>query len=138
MPDLYDAGLSFHIEAAAAAVGSVLGLDPRPWFRCPFGVGSTDPRVLSALGKARYRNVPWNVAAADWENDCTPALLEDEIITRVKAQGDGAIVLLHSWPAPTAEALPRIINRLRAAGAAFVTVDELLDTTDEALAADGA
>jgi peptidoglycan/xylan/chitin deacetylase (PgdA/CDA1 family) len=39
--------------------------------------------------------------------------------------GDGAIVLLHTWPGPTREALPAILEGLREAGVRFVTVDEL-------------
>jgi peptidoglycan/xylan/chitin deacetylase (PgdA/CDA1 family) len=41
------------------------------------------------------------------------------------AHGDGAIVLLHTWPDATAAALPGIVYRLRAAGAELVRVDQL-------------
>jgi peptidoglycan/xylan/chitin deacetylase (PgdA/CDA1 family) len=39
--------------------------------------------------------------------------------------GDGAVVLLHTWPGPTADALPTVVERVSSAGARFVTVDEL-------------
>ena len=43
----------------------------------------------------------------------------------VTARGDGAIVLLHTWPDPVAPALAEIVERLRGAGMRFVRVDEL-------------
>jgi peptidoglycan/xylan/chitin deacetylase (PgdA/CDA1 family) len=43
----------------------------------------------------------------------------------VTARGDGAIVLLHTWPDPVAPALAELVQRLRDGGATFVRVDEL-------------
>ena len=126
--DLSDAGLSADIAAGESAIRSVTGADPRPWFRCPFGTGADDPRVLDALAQAGYINVHWDVAASDWEDECQAAPLENAIVEQAMKRGDGAIVLLHSWPAPTADALPGMINRLRAAGFRFVSVDAILDS----------
>ena len=50
------------------------------------------------------------------------------------AFGDGAIVLLHSWAASAAEALPGIVEGLRSAGARFVTMAELGDRDPAATA----
>ena len=41
----------------------------------------------------------------------------------------GDIVLMHTWPDKTVEAMPEIIARLRAKGLRFVTVSELLALT---------
>jgi peptidoglycan/xylan/chitin deacetylase (PgdA/CDA1 family) len=41
------------------------------------------------------------------------------------AHGDGTLVLLHTWPAPTADALPGIVDRLSDRGARFVTLEEI-------------
>ncbi len=35
------------VRAAERAIIATTGIDPRPWFRCPFGAGSDDPRVLA-------------------------------------------------------------------------------------------
>jgi peptidoglycan/xylan/chitin deacetylase (PgdA/CDA1 family) len=43
----------------------------------------------------------------------------------VIAHGDAAVVLLHTWPSPAAEALPGILKRLSDLGARFVTIEEL-------------
>ena len=40
------------------------------------------------------------------------------------AQGDGAVVLLHSWPQATGEAIGAIVGGLRDAGAQLVGLDE--------------
>jgi peptidoglycan/xylan/chitin deacetylase (PgdA/CDA1 family) len=40
-------------------------------------------------------------------------------------QGDGAVVLLHTWPDRTADALRAIVDGLRARGADLVRVDAL-------------
>ena len=39
--------------------------------------------------------------------------------------GDGAVLLVHSWPDPTALALRAVIGDLLAVGATFVTLDGL-------------
>ena len=39
--------------------------------------------------------------------------------------GDGAVVLFHGWPPGTLDALPAIVDGLRAAGATFVRIDAL-------------
>lgn len=127
MPHLSDKGLSIEIEEAENSIRQVTGVDARPWFRCPFGHGANDARVLDALTGHGYRNVLWDVDAADWADERTADEVENGIVGQAERRGDGAIVLLHTWPAPTAAALPGIITRLRAAGARFVTVADLGD-----------
>lgn len=127
MPDLSDRGLLTDIEEAERSIRAVAGVDPRPWFRCPFGDGAEDARVLGALAARGYRNIHWDVAVEDWADDRSAQGVEDDVVERVIKHGDGAIVLLHTWPAPTVAALPGIANRLRAAGARFVTIDEVDD-----------
>ena len=52
-----DAGLRQDIAEAEQQIRTITGVDPRPWFRCPFNDGFDDPRVLAALARAGYRNV---------------------------------------------------------------------------------
>ncbi len=125
MPDLSDQGLARDVEEAEQSIREVLGVDPRPWFRCPFGEGADDARVIDALASKGYRNIHWDVAVEDWDGDKLAASVENDVVDGVLRHGDGAVVLLHTWPAPTAEALPAILDRLAAAGARFVTVDEV-------------
>ena len=76
---------------------------------------------LTALG---YRDVGWTVDGRDWAGG-SPRRLEGRVVRGAVAVGDGAVVLLHGWPAATPVALPAIIDRLRDAGATFVRIDAL-------------
>jgi peptidoglycan-N-acetylglucosamine deacetylase len=125
MPLLSDDGLIGDIADAGRAIEEAAGVDPRPWFRCPFGAGSTDPRVQGAIAAAGYRHVGEHVAADDWEPFRTGAAIEADLVAATLAHGDGAVVLLHAWPRGTLDALPGTIARLRDAGARFVRIDEL-------------
>jgi peptidoglycan/xylan/chitin deacetylase (PgdA/CDA1 family) len=125
MPLLSDDGLRADLLEGAQDVRETTGRDPRPWFRCPFGAGHDDPRVLGILSELGYRHVHWDVELADWEPWRTGADVESDAVEGVLAHGDGAVVLMHTWPAPTAEALPGVIERLSGAGARFVTVEDL-------------
>ena len=127
MPDLSDRGMSVDIEEAESSIRRVTGADPRPWFRCPFGEGADDPRVLAVLAASGYRNIHWDVDASDWKDEQTATNVEKEIVNQALQRRDGVIVLLHSWPAPTLIALPRIIERLRSADARFITIADLGD-----------
>ena len=125
MPLLSDDGIRTDVSEAEAAIGEVTGADPRPWFRCPFGAGFDDARVLGALDELGYRNVHWDVEPIDWDPETTAADVTTRTLEGVSARGDGAIVLLHTWPASIRDALGETIRMLRDAGASFVTVDAL-------------
>jgi peptidoglycan/xylan/chitin deacetylase (PgdA/CDA1 family) len=61
----------------------------------------------------------------DWEPDRTSAGIAADTLAGVAAHGDGAVVLLHTWPGATADALPSILEELRARDASTVAIDEL-------------
>jgi peptidoglycan-N-acetylglucosamine deacetylase len=132
MPLLTDDGMRADIKAAEEAIRSIVGVSPVPWFRCPFGAGHDDSRVLAAIRAAGYRNVHWDVWAEDWEPDRTASGIVSSVVDGALDQGDGAIVLLHTWPEPTLEAIPGIVAGLRDGGATLVTLDALLDPRDPA------
>lgn len=125
MPLLNAAGLRSDIAASERAIRAATGIDPKPWFRCPFGSGSTDERVQRAVRAAGYRHVGWDVVGEDWPPERTGADVEESVVSGCLAHGDGAVVLLHAWPDRTEDALDGIVARLRAAGAEFVRLDEL-------------
>lgn len=122
---LSDAGLRADVAGAGETIATITGAEPRPWFRCPFGDGHDDPRVLEALRVAGYRNVHWHVEAQDWEPWRTPEEIAADSVHGAVAHGDGAVVLLHAWPGRTADAVPRVLAALSEPGVSFVTVDEL-------------
>jgi peptidoglycan/xylan/chitin deacetylase (PgdA/CDA1 family) len=122
---LTDDGLRTDVGEAAEAIHSATGADPRPWFRCPFGDGHDDPRVLGILADLGYRNVHWHVELEDWEPWRDGQAISRDAIQKVRTHGDGSVVLLHTWPGGTGDAVPVIVDGLREAGFAFVRLDEL-------------
>ena len=122
---LTDDGIATDLADGAEAIATMTGVDPKPWFRLPFGSGHDEPRVLAAIGAMGYRNVHWHVELQDWEAWRTGEAIATDAIGGARAHGDGAVVLMHTWPGGTADAIGPAIAGLRAAGATFATVDEL-------------
>jgi peptidoglycan/xylan/chitin deacetylase (PgdA/CDA1 family) len=127
MPLLTDDGIAADLADGSRALIEAGGTDPRPWFRCPFGAGAGDERVLAAVATAGYRHVGWHVAADDWEPTRTAKQIATEVVEGVLAHGDGAVVLFHSWPVVTPAALGAVIAELVEAGGDFCRVDELTE-----------
>jgi peptidoglycan/xylan/chitin deacetylase (PgdA/CDA1 family) len=126
MPLLLDRGLLEDVDAAREAIVQATGRDPRPWFRCPWGAGAKDPRVLAALAAAGYRHVGWHVEVEDWEPTRAPQAIAADAIDGVRRHGDGTVLLLHTWPGGTVDALPRVLDDLPD-GTRFITVDALAE-----------
>jgi peptidoglycan/xylan/chitin deacetylase (PgdA/CDA1 family) len=124
---LSDAGIAEDIREAERRIRDVTGVDPRPWLRCPFGRGQDDARVVAAASSAGYRMAGWDVDGRDWDEERTGDSIAKDVIGGVSDHGDGAVVLLHSWPGPTPEALPHILEALRQRAFGFVTFDEVAD-----------
>jgi peptidoglycan/xylan/chitin deacetylase (PgdA/CDA1 family) len=122
---LSDEGLIRDIGAAEQVIEAVTGVDPKPWFRCPWGESGSDARILRVLADLGYRHVGWHVRAGEWEIDRTPREVEDAVVSGVLSVGENAIILLHAWPVSVPATLPAIIRRLREAGGEFVTLDDL-------------
>jgi peptidoglycan/xylan/chitin deacetylase (PgdA/CDA1 family) len=125
MPLLSHDGLQADIADGYRAIVEHTGADPRPWFRCPFGAGHDQRRVLDALDTLGYRNVHWNVELQDWEPWRTGDDIARDAIDQVASVGDDAVVLLHTWPGGTSDALTPMIAGLRALGITFETVDRV-------------
>jgi len=125
LPLLTRAGLATDIRAAEAAIRAATGVDPRPWFRCPFSAGADDGRILGALAEGGYRDIGADVVLEDWEPARTGARLAADALRLTPPVGDGAVVLFHAWPPGTLDALSAIVDGLRALGATFVRIDEL-------------
>lgn len=95
-------------------------------FRPPYG--TLDEEFIPVLNDLGFHVIGWNSDSYDWRG-----IPQDEVIANIfKNVAPGTIVLQHSYNNPklanTVNALPEIIDRLRAEGYAFVTVPEMLDT----------
>jgi peptidoglycan-N-acetylglucosamine deacetylase len=89
-------------------------------FRAPYI--SHGPALWTILDELKLPSVSAAISTADWDSKVT----REMIIERASKAGPGDIVLMHTWPDKTVEALPEIIANLRAKGLRFVTVSELL------------
>lgn len=130
-PALTDAEIRDDLAAAEAALVAAAGpVQVRPWFRFPFG-DRTGADVV-AVNSAQYVPVRWTVDTLGWKGT-SGGITADLVVERVLAAAEpGAIVLMHVGANPQdgttldADALPRVIEGLRAAGYGFVTLDALL------------
>jgi peptidoglycan/xylan/chitin deacetylase (PgdA/CDA1 family) len=125
MPLLTDEGFVEDVRAAERVIVEACGTNPKPLFRCPFGVGGSDPRTTRLLGDLGYRHVGWDLDVEDWEPRHSGDDLANALIKGVQNFGDGTVVLLHSWPTSTGHALGAVINGLRDRGYQLVDVAEL-------------
>jgi peptidoglycan/xylan/chitin deacetylase (PgdA/CDA1 family) len=125
MPLLSTDGFDEDVREAERVIRETTGVDPRPWLRFPFGVGADRDDLMERLARLGYRHVGWDVEVYEWRPGRTVSEVVDATVAGVTERGDGAIVLLHTWPDPVAPGLERIVEALARIGARFVGVDEL-------------
>ncbi len=109
------------IQKAHGLIKEVTGADAT-LIRPPNGHYSQ--KSLQATHDLGYKTIIWNVDSLDWKNPGRDVIV-DRIMKRLKP---GAIILLHASDTPlqTAEALPIVLEKIKAAGYKIVTVSELL------------
>jgi peptidoglycan/xylan/chitin deacetylase (PgdA/CDA1 family) len=118
--------------ACAEAALAERGIEPvRPLFRLPYLAGNTDAFVLQSVAALGWWHIDCDAVAYDWKDDLRnqPKRVAENVINDVErrrtAGADSAIVLLHSWPDPTPEALGMVVEYARQHGDEFVTIAEL-------------
>jgi peptidoglycan/xylan/chitin deacetylase (PgdA/CDA1 family) len=117
------------IKNAEAAIEEATGIRPT-LFRPPRGVYSSYAREL--LKEERYTLVLWDLSAVDWA-ELAPKKIVANVVNKIKP---GSIILLHDSGDlityrggdrhSTVKALPEIIDKLRAQGYEFVTIDQMI------------
>lgn len=109
------------IEKAHAQIKEVTGVEPT-LLRPPNGHYSQ--QSLKATDELGYKTIIWNIDSLDWKNPGRDVIIE-RVTKRLKP---GGIILLHAsdTPVQTAEALPILIEKIKAEGYQIVTVGELL------------
>lgn len=108
------------IEADGALLEQFTGR-PISIFRPPHG--RFNARVVTVARELGYHTIFWSDSADDVKH-ISPRLIAERVLAEASP---GGIILLHSGQYRTIEALPVIIDRLRARGYRFVTVSQLLD-----------
>jgi peptidoglycan/xylan/chitin deacetylase (PgdA/CDA1 family) len=124
--ELDAARIADQLGRTEAAIVEVSGRSTKPWFRPPFG--AWDDGVRQAVGDAGWAYlVMWDIDTIDWRptSDGGPTARDIEAKVLSRAQG-GSIVLMHLGGWHTLEALPAIVEGLRAKGLQPVTLSELI------------
>ena len=99
------------------------GEEMSKFFRFP--EGHYDEEKLKCAYEAGYTTVFWSLAYADWDNGRQPAnnramqILEDNC-------HNGAIILLHPTSATNVKILPLLIDKWKAEGYTFKTLDAIV------------
>jgi peptidoglycan/xylan/chitin deacetylase (PgdA/CDA1 family) len=109
------------ILGGASAIKSATGVDP-VWFRPPFG--AVNSKVFLEMRTLKLRVAMWDIDTRDWTRPGVPRIVRNGVRT-VKP---GAVILMHDGGvdrSQTVAALPQIIDKLRAQGYSFVTLEEL-------------
>lgn len=121
--------LAAELEATTRAVEGIVGF--RPLLYRPPSLADIEPRTVDGArafaraGSLGYLIVDADVDPRDWQETSVAALVERVL----DEAGSGGVVLLHDGGADrrvTVEALPAIIDGLRARGLALVPVSELI------------
>ncbi len=124
--DLDATAIASQLERTEQTLEPLVGRTTKPFFRPPYG--SQDEAVRDAVGAAGWAyTVMWDVDTIDWRPTSDGGPTADDVVAKVvsRARG-GSIVLMHLGGWHTLEALPRIVDGLRARGLEPVTLGELL------------
>ncbi|MBE6468806.1 MAG: polysaccharide deacetylase family protein [Coriobacteriaceae bacterium] len=127
LPNLDRDSLRAEIGTAAESLKKVTGEDVQ-MIRAPYGAFDANSWLRSA--DLISCNVLWNIDTRDWERPGAQAIVN----SAVNGAYNGAIVLMHDGGGnreQDVEALPAIIDGLRAAGFEPVTVRELMELDGE-------
>ncbi len=98
------------------------GEEISPYFRPPEGAYSTES--LQAVSDLGYRTVFWSLAWADWDNNNqkSPEYAMEKLTKRVH---NGAVILLHPTSDTNTKILGEFIEKMKAEGYRFGTLEEL-------------
>lgn len=122
LPDLDNDSLRAEISSAADSINGASGQSPR-MIRAPYGAFTAND--WGRAGDLISCNVLWNIDTLDWKRPGA-GVITNEVLSNAY---NGAIVLMHDGGgnrSQDVEALPGIIDGLRANGYELVTVSELM------------
>ncbi|WAC74397.1 polysaccharide deacetylase family protein [Roseateles sp. SL47] len=103
----------------------------QPLFRFPYG--ARNDTALGVIEGLKLRSMMWNVDSLDW-SDPIPKSIAARVMNELSKQQRG-IVLFHDIHARTVEALPLVLDQLKAEGYRFATwkdgrIEPLAATTE--------
>jgi peptidoglycan/xylan/chitin deacetylase (PgdA/CDA1 family) len=121
-----DAFMANEMTTAAALIRTATGMEPAPYWRPPYG--AYDAGVLNAVAAAGYtKTFMWDVDTIDWrpvvDGGPTAAQIADKVAVNAV---NGTDVLMHLGGFNTYDALPSMVQRLRARGLTPTTISQIL------------
>jgi peptidoglycan/xylan/chitin deacetylase (PgdA/CDA1 family) len=130
-PELAESEVADEMARSEAALAA-RGVEPaRPLFRFPYLDGNTDRALRAQLRALGWAHVDCHAIAYDWLDELRgdPAQVARHAVNgieeRRRAGAASAIVLLHSWPDPTPDAVRRLLDHASHNGDDLVTVLDL-------------
>ncbi len=113
---------SAELTKMADAYRELTGCEMAKYYRPPQGRFSE--RSLRFAQNLGYKTIFWSFAYADWDNDKQPSC--DFAMKKITDNiHNGAVILLHPTSKTNADILGGLIDKLRAEGYRFGTLDEL-------------
>lgn len=116
---LAEPGIANELDVTTGIIKDSVYWGPR-WLRPPYG--DMDARVASVAGSRKLALAMWDVDTNDWQHH-NPATSCD---IAVNQSVPGSIILLHDIHPESVDAVPCIIDGLRAKGLRPVSLDEMV------------
>lgn len=95
-------------------------------FRPPYG--DYDNGVIKNAKACGYYTIQWDVDSLDWKDYGVDSIIKT--VTEHKNLQNGSIILMHNGAKHTAEALPKVIEKLQSMGYEIVPISELIYRND--------
>lgn len=112
------------LEDLEALYRQITGQEMPKYYRPPQGVYSeSNLQMAKQLG---YKTVFWSLAYVDWNNDSQPTA-EYAFSKLLPRTHNGAVILLHSTSKTNAAILEQLIQKWKAMGYRFGTLEELFE-----------
>ncbi len=119
MSRLSETEIQTELNTSSEAIERIAGKKPE-LFRPPYG--DYDNLLIDTVNAMGLYPIQWDVDSLDWKN-LSASDIAARVTERVKS---GSIILMHNNGLHTAEALPIVIDTLRAHGFEFVPIGELI------------
>lgn len=91
-------------------------------FRPPYG--DYDNEVIKNAKECGYYSIQWDVDSLDWRDYGVDSIIKT--VTEHKNLQNGSIILMHNGAKYTAQALPKVIEKLQEMGYEIVPISELI------------
>lgn len=119
MTQMSTADMTAQIQACNDKIKALTGNTPT-LFRAPYGDYNND--VVKSVNGCKMYCVQWDVDSLDWK-DPTPEQIVKNITSKIK---NGSIILMHNGAKNTPEALPKVIEAIKAEGYEIVPISQIL------------